>query len=702
MAAPARDLIVNLVGRTNQLMGPLQGASAKMTQIGSTLSKTLTPAAAALGVGMAMAGREFNGGVDALRVGTGATGAELKKMTAQMKSVSTNSSLARIGLGRVGEIMADVSTRTGQTGEGLENLTTRFAQLERMNIAADVGNVARVFGDWSIATEDQAEVMDQLFIAAQESGASIDELSTKIVEFGAPLRNLGFGFEEATALLAAFEKNGVNTETVMAGLKIGIGTLAKAGEPVPETFRRIVTEIENTEDASEATRLAIQLFGSRAGPDLADAIGNGQFAIEEMITALATGEDTIDAAAEATTRWTDKLAGLKNRVVGTLGPFGEMGALLSGAVASIGPLLLGLGLLGPALLKVKAAVVGMSLSMAAVPWVALAAGVAVASVALWKFTRNSGNAEAIQRKAAAQTEEYRRKVDALASTLDAATQASSEQTAEFVASEIAAIGLSEAFAEAGLTGSTLVGALETIGAEQTTNRSGTQELLDEYGLWGTATFEQEELLHDLANALGIASIEAGLAEEITGDLAGTADEAAEKIDDLEDAYTDLVNAFLGGFNAQTEAEELLGDIVGAMDELEGKSTTDIRNELAQFVGDLASVQGKADEAGISVDEFLDPAKTGLADLINAAGLSADEVEVLIGTLQRIDGMRVAAGVDLETVIGVRRADLIGLNSGAGAPGAGINITIPVTVEMDGEVAGKAVVEANLNAGGGFQ
>jgi len=378
MSAPARDLIVNLIGKTNQLMGPLDGASAQMTQIGGNLTRTLTPAAAALGAGMALAGREFNGGVDAIRIGTGATGDALATMTSQMKEVSTDATLARIGLGRVGEIMADVSTRTGQTGDGLEELTTKFGQLERMGIAADVGNVARVFGDWSIATADQATVMDQLFVAAQESGASIDTLSTRIVTFGAPLRNLGFEFEEATALLAAFEKNGVNTETVMAGLKIGIGTLAKEGEAVPETFRRIVAEIENTEDASEATRLAIELFGSRAGPDLADAIRNGQFAIDDMINALANGEDTINASAEATTRLSDQMAAMKNKVVGALGPFGEFGAVAGAAVASIGPLMLGLGALPGAFAAVKAAVIGLNLTLASMPWIAL--GLAIAAL----------------------------------------------------------------------------------------------------------------------------------------------------------------------------------------------------------------------------------------------------------------------------------------------------------------------------------
>lgn len=386
MAAPTRDLIVNLVGRTNQLMGPLQGASAQLGQLGGTLTRTLTPAAAAFGVASAAAFREFDAGADAIRVGTGATGAALDELTQSMRNISTNASVASLGVGRVGEILADVSTTTGATGGALDELTTRFAQLERMGQSADVSNVARVFGDWTIATEDQSRVMDQLFLAAQQSGASIDDLSTRVVQFGAPLRNLGFEFEEATALIASFQKNGVNLETVMGGLRMGIGRLARAGEDVPDTFQRVVDEIANAEDASESTRLAIELFGQRAGPDLADAIRNGQFAVEDMLGALESGADSIDSAARDTTDLTDKLAALRNRLIGTLGPFGELGAVAGGVLASLGPMMLGLSQLGPILTAVGTAFKVLTATMMANPFVLIAAAV-VALGALLYFHR---------------------------------------------------------------------------------------------------------------------------------------------------------------------------------------------------------------------------------------------------------------------------------------------------------------------------
>ena len=50
-----------------------------------------------------------------------------------------------------------------------------------------------------------------------------------IVQFGAPLRQMGFSMEAAAGLMGKFEAEGVNTETVMSTLRIAIGKMAAQG-----------------------------------------------------------------------------------------------------------------------------------------------------------------------------------------------------------------------------------------------------------------------------------------------------------------------------------------------------------------------------------------------------------------------------------------------------------------------------------------
>ncbi|MFV0315443.1 MAG: phage tail tape measure protein [Microthrixaceae bacterium] len=289
----------------------------------------------AAGLGAFKLGETFDAAFDEIRVGTGATGTALEGLQDDFRAVFK---AVPAGAADVGTAIADLNTRLGRTGEPLQFLAEQFLDLSRItgtDLASNIEQVTRVFGDWNIAGAEQAIAMDKLYRAAQASGIGLDQLQTSVVQFGAPLRNLGFGFDEAVSLLAQFDKAGVNTETAFAGLKVGVGTLAKAGEDVPTTFRRIVDEITALGPGSEATAKAIQLFGQRAGPDLADAIAGGKFEIDAMVDAVTNGSDTISTAAADTEDFAEKWKRLVNGVLVALEPaasavFEGIGAAVEG------------------------------------------------------------------------------------------------------------------------------------------------------------------------------------------------------------------------------------------------------------------------------------------------------------------------------------------------------------------------------------
>jgi phage-related minor tail protein len=222
------------------------------------------------------------------------------------------------------------------TGDDLEATAAQMLEMTRLtggDLASNITEVSRVFGDWGVATDDQGARMDQLFRASQATGIGVDDLSSQLVKFGAPLRQLGFGFEESAALISAFEKEGVNGELVMGSMRIALGKLARAGEPAEETFRRVTDQIADAGSTSEANALALELFGARAGPDMAAAIREGRFEVGDLIDQIASGEDTIRGAAADTEDWRQKWDILKNRTLVALEPlaasvFGAMGSFM--------------------------------------------------------------------------------------------------------------------------------------------------------------------------------------------------------------------------------------------------------------------------------------------------------------------------------------------------------------------------------------
>ncbi len=236
-----RDLD-DAINRTKQKTDTASKAfSSSLTGVGQTMTKTLTPAAVAFGAFALQAFRQADAGLDTLRVKSGLTGDALADLQDSFKDVagSVTSSLSEIGT-----VMGELQQRTGLTGDALEELTIQVLNLNEIGNQGSVETITRVFGDWSIATDDQTDALDALFRASQATGPSVDALGQLIVRYGAPLRQMGFGFEQSAALLGKFEKEGVNTELVMGSLRIALGKLARAGvEDVPAAFREMVTEI---------------------------------------------------------------------------------------------------------------------------------------------------------------------------------------------------------------------------------------------------------------------------------------------------------------------------------------------------------------------------------------------------------------------------------------------------------------------------
>lgn len=259
-------------------------------------------------------GGDIDNAFDTIRIGTGATGDALEGLQDDFRAVA---STTPSDLGSVGTAVADLNTRLGLTGEPLQQMSKQMLDLSRItgtDLAANIENSTRLFGDWSIPVTEQSTALDELFRASQSSGVGLDKLSQSAVQFGAPLRQLGYSFEESLGMIATFEKEGVNTELVMGSMRIALGKMARAGEAPAETFQRVTDQIKNAGSAGEANTLALELFGAKAGPDMAAAIREGRFEVGNMTAAIAGGGDTISKASADTADWKEKWQVLKNQI----------------------------------------------------------------------------------------------------------------------------------------------------------------------------------------------------------------------------------------------------------------------------------------------------------------------------------------------------------------------------------------------------
>lgn len=318
---------VNFQGRYEQMIaqsrvaGMAAGTAAGggvTSGMASALKKFALPAAiAAAGVGAFKLGKTFQEAYNTIRVGTGATGQALKSLEKDFKAVAANTPAS---FGDTATAIADLNTRLGVTGKPLQDLSLQFIRLSRLtksDLPTNIASVTRAFGDWEVATADQGEQLDYFFRAAQASGATVDELAQKVVQFGAPLRQVGFSIDEATAMFATFEKAGVNVQTMMPGLRQALRSFLEDGRDPAEALKET---FEGIQKGTISAADAMKIFGARAGADMVEAIRQGRFDIEDFTAALENNSETIAQAAKDTSSFSGKMGLLKNKVLVGLEP----------------------------------------------------------------------------------------------------------------------------------------------------------------------------------------------------------------------------------------------------------------------------------------------------------------------------------------------------------------------------------------------
>ena len=309
----ANEVLIKIKAK-DQASGPIGGIVGKLKSIPAPALAAIAAIGGIAIVAFKVAS-DFDTAYNTIRLGTGATGDALDALKDDFKAA-----LAQVpdDMAAVSTAIADVNTRMGLTGPALQDMTVQFLALARAtgdDVEIGIATTTRAFGDWAIAQEDQTAAMDHSFKVSQATGIGYSELLDKVVTFGAPMRAFGFSFESATILMGKWEKEGVNSEAILAGLKMGSAKFAEEGVSAEVGLKQFIDRITELGPGAEATALAMEKFGSRAGPDMVAAVLEGRFELEALTDTIAAAGDTIQSAAEDTLTLGDRFSILKNKAM---------------------------------------------------------------------------------------------------------------------------------------------------------------------------------------------------------------------------------------------------------------------------------------------------------------------------------------------------------------------------------------------------
>ena len=322
LRADGETLNADLKKRKKELEKELASWEGSFKSIGKGLSTTVTASFLALGAAALGAGAEIDDALDTIRIKTGATGDAAKGLEQSFKNVfaSVPSSAADVA-----EALSVIHQKTGLTGAGLETLASQTLNLARIT-KTDLNSVLEtsqdLFANWGVSAQDQAGKLDFLFKAAQAGGIKVDQLMGSLSASGAVLREFGFDLEQSAALLAQFEKAGIDSETMLGGLRKAAASFAKDGIDLKTGLAATVEELKLLGPGLAAQQKAMEVFGNKVGVQVADAVSKGKLGVAEFYAQLKNSPETITRAADETDGFSEKLKLFKNNVILALEPLG--------------------------------------------------------------------------------------------------------------------------------------------------------------------------------------------------------------------------------------------------------------------------------------------------------------------------------------------------------------------------------------------
>lgn len=322
LRADGSKLSEDLKKEKAKLEKDLDSISSNLKSVGKGLTVGVTAPILAMGTAAVAAGFKLDEAFDTIRIQTGATGDALAGLEEDFKAVFAD---VPDDAKTVADTLSLLNTRLGLTGEGLQTLTEQLLTMSRITETDVKGNVeaaTKTFAAWGIETTKQGEALDFVFKVSQNTGASVTDLMETVSRSQGVFKALNYSFEDSVVLLGQMNKAGVDSGSAIMSLNKAVGKFAEANVPAREGLEKTFKLIKELGPGTQATSLAIDVFGTKAGPQLAAAIQQGRLSVDELKKVVEGSSETIKKAADDTDGFAERMKKFGNKMTIALEPLG--------------------------------------------------------------------------------------------------------------------------------------------------------------------------------------------------------------------------------------------------------------------------------------------------------------------------------------------------------------------------------------------
>jgi len=300
-------------GKTGKSMCKALGD--KFSSLGSTLTKSVTLPIVAAGGAAVAAWKQIDNGADTIATKTGATGEALAEMKDSMNNIATS---IPVSFDTAGAAIGEVNTRFGLTGEALEELSTKFVKFADINgqdVSSAVDSTSKVLAAFGKNTDDAGEMLDALNVVGQKTGVDVGTLADQLATNAVSFKQMGLSAEDAAAFLGQVDMAGIDSSQAIMGLRTAMKNAAKDGGTLSEALSGFEKTMDSNKSETEKLQAAYELFGSRAGASIYNAVSEGTLNLQDFDGALGEFAGSVDSTFEETQQPIEKLQTALNEIM---------------------------------------------------------------------------------------------------------------------------------------------------------------------------------------------------------------------------------------------------------------------------------------------------------------------------------------------------------------------------------------------------
>lgn len=278
----------------------------KMSGAGATLSKTLTAPIVGVGVASVAAWKEVDAGLDTIVTKTGASGEALDGMRQILKNITSD---IPTDFETAGAAIGEVNTRFGVTGEALDELSRQFimfAQINDQDVSNSVDSVSKMMAGFGLEAQDAGRILDALNTVGQQTGVDVGTLADTVAANAKQFQEMGLSAEEAAAFLGQASMAGLDTSGAMMGLKTAMKKASEDGVSLSDALAGFDEVMQSNASESDKLAAAYELFGSKAGAAIENAVANGTLNLSDFSASLGDFEGSVSSTFEGTLDPMDK------------------------------------------------------------------------------------------------------------------------------------------------------------------------------------------------------------------------------------------------------------------------------------------------------------------------------------------------------------------------------------------------------------